>query len=91
MDVLKTVAGAFKGKAIFVHVPITEKRVYEFFGITEDQVPSLVLADMGSETGLYFYFLLHHFTFYHYFHCYHYFRLFFSFLISPPSPFFFQA
>ena len=54
MDVLKTVAGAFKGKAIFVNVPITEKRVYEFFGITEDQVPTLVLADMGSESGTFF-------------------------------------
>ena len=64
MDVLKTVAGAYKGKAIFVHVPITEKRVYEFFGITEDQVPSLVLADMGSETGPSFYSLLHLFTFF---------------------------
>ena len=51
MHVLKVVAGAYKGKAIFVNVPSTENRVYEFFGITKDQIPTMVLADMGSETG----------------------------------------
>ena len=34
-----------------MNVPVTEKRVFEFFGITEDQLPTLVVADMGSETG----------------------------------------
>jgi hypothetical protein len=26
--------------------------VFEFFGITEDQMPTLVLADMGAESGI---------------------------------------
>jgi hypothetical protein len=44
-------AKQFKGKAIFVSVPTTEARVFEFFGITEEQVPAFVVADMGAESG----------------------------------------
>jgi hypothetical protein len=51
MATLKTVAQEFVGKAIFVNVPATEKRVFEFFGITEEQMPTLVIADMGAESG----------------------------------------
>lgn len=49
---LKPVATSFKGKALFVNVPSTENRVMEFFGITAEQLPLLILADMGNETGL---------------------------------------
>jgi Thioredoxin-like domain len=48
---LSEIAKQFKGKAIFVSVPTTESRVFEFFGITEDQVPAFVVADMGAESG----------------------------------------
>jgi hypothetical protein len=51
MATLKTVAQEYVGKAIFVNVPSTEKRVFEFFGITEEQMPTLVIADMGAESG----------------------------------------
>ena len=51
MATFRGVAETFTGKVIFVNVPTTEKRVYEFFGITETQIPSIVVADMGSETG----------------------------------------
>lgn len=52
MDVFRTVAGAFKGQAIFVNVPTSEERVYEYFGITKEQTPTIVFADMGSESGM---------------------------------------
>lgn len=52
MATFKTVAEQFVGKAIFVNVPAIEKRVFEFFGITEEQMPTLVLADMGAESGM---------------------------------------
>jgi len=46
-------ARSFKGKALFVNVPSTEenKRVLEFFGIANDQLPYFVLADMDGEGG----------------------------------------
>lgn len=49
---LQGVATSFKGKSLFVNVPSTENRILEFFGITVDQLPTLILADMGNESGL---------------------------------------
>lgn len=51
LALLSELAKQFKGKAIFVSVPTTEARVFEFFGITEEQVPAFVVADMGAESG----------------------------------------
>jgi protein disulfide-isomerase A1 len=52
LETLKSVAAQFKGKTIFVNVPASEARVFEFFGITKEQMPTLVLADMGAESGM---------------------------------------
>ena len=51
VDVLKKIAAPFKGKALFVTVPPNENRVYEYFEVTEDQLPTLIVADMGSDSG----------------------------------------
>ncbi len=48
----KTVAAQFKGKTLFVNVPSSETKVLEFFGITEKDVPTMVLADLGAESGI---------------------------------------
>jgi protein disulfide isomerase len=50
--VYSTVASQFKGKTLFVNVPSSETKVLEFFGITEAQVPTMVLADLGAESGI---------------------------------------
>jgi len=52
MNTYRTVAGTFKGRALFVNVPTSEKRILDFFGITEDDVPASVLADLASPSGL---------------------------------------
>jgi len=52
MATYATVAAQFKGKTLFVNVPSSETKVMEFFGITESQVPTMVLADLGSESGI---------------------------------------
>jgi Thioredoxin-like domain len=54
VEALKKIALPFKGKALFVTVPPSEDRVYEYFEITEDQLPTLIVADMGAENGKYF-------------------------------------
>ena len=46
------VAAQFKGKTLFVNVPSTESKVLEFFGITEAHLPTMVLADLGAESGI---------------------------------------
>jgi len=38
-----------KGKTLFVNVPSTEKRVLDYFGLTTDKLPALVLAEMGED------------------------------------------
>jgi protein disulfide-isomerase A1 len=45
-------AAAFKGKALFVNVPSSEKKVLEYFDITNDQLPAMVLADLASPSGI---------------------------------------
>lgn len=45
-------AAQFKGKTLFVNVPSTENKVMEFFGITEANLPTMVLADLGAESGI---------------------------------------
>jgi len=45
-------AAQFKGKTLFVNVPSTESKVLEFFGIKEDQLPTMVIADLGAESGI---------------------------------------
>jgi len=47
-----TVAQQFKGKTLFVNVPSSETKVLEFFGITAKDVPTMVLADLGAESGI---------------------------------------
>lgn len=53
VEALKKIAVPFKGKALFVTVPPSEDRVYEYFEITEDQLPTLIIADMGADNGKY--------------------------------------
>jgi len=50
--VYSSAAAKFKGKTLFVNVPSSETKVMEFFGITESQVPTMVLADLGAESGI---------------------------------------
>lgn len=45
-------AEAFKGKLLFVNVPISEKRIADFFEVTEDKLPALVVADLGNPSGM---------------------------------------
>lgn len=52
VNTFRTVAGNFKGRALFVNVPTSEKRILDFFGITEDDVPAAVLADLAAPSGL---------------------------------------
>jgi len=42
----------FKGKTLFVNVPSSETKVMEFFGITAAQCPTMVIADLGAESGI---------------------------------------
>lgn len=52
LDSLKVVAKEFKGKALFVNVPASENRILEFFGLKSTDLPTVILADMGAESGL---------------------------------------
>jgi len=45
-------AAQFRGKTLFVNVPSSETKVMEFFGITEAQCPTMVIADLGAESGI---------------------------------------
>merc|ERR1712169_176454 len=46
---LASVAEAFKGQVLVVNVPATEDRVLDYFGITKDTLPALVVVDMSGE------------------------------------------
>jgi len=48
----RSVAKSFQGEFLFVNVPSSEDKVLEFFGITADEVPAMVLANLGSESGI---------------------------------------
>jgi protein disulfide-isomerase A1 len=52
MEAYTKAAGQFKGKTLFVNVPSSESKVMEFFGISEAQLPTMVLADLGAESGI---------------------------------------
>lgn len=43
------IAEEFKGKALFINVPHTESRVLDYFGITAESLPALVLAEMAED------------------------------------------
>jgi len=45
-------AGAFKGSLLFINVPSSEQKILDYFGITQEQIPSTVMADLGSEGGI---------------------------------------
>jgi len=47
-----TVANTYKGKLLFVTVPHTENRILDFFGIKEQDLPKIVVADMGGGAGI---------------------------------------
>jgi protein disulfide-isomerase A1 len=49
MATFTTLATEFRGKALFVNVPHTEQRVLDFFGITADDLPTLMLAEMAED------------------------------------------
>ena len=44
-------AAAFRGQTMMINVPHTEARVLEYFGITEKDLPIMVLGDMSGEGG----------------------------------------
>lgn len=50
-------AAEFKGKLLFVNVPASETKVMDYFDIKASDLPTMVLADLGSESGMkkYFY------------------------------------
>lgn len=48
----RAAAAQFKGQALFVNVPTSEKKILEFFDLTEETVPATILADLGSESGI---------------------------------------
>jgi len=50
VETLREIAGDFKGKMLVVNVPSSEKRLLDYFGITNDQVPHVVLAHMGESS-----------------------------------------
>ena len=52
MAAYRATAADFKGKLMFINVPHSENRVMEFFGITEADIPTMVLADLGAESGI---------------------------------------
>jgi protein disulfide-isomerase A1 len=52
VDTYRAVAGQFKGRVLFVNVPLSEKRIVDYFGVSEDDLPASVLADLGSPSGL---------------------------------------
>lgn len=45
-------AAEFKGKLLFVNVPSSEQKILDYFGISASQLPTAVLADLGSEGGI---------------------------------------
>lgn len=48
----KSVAPDFAGEMMFVNVPSSEARVCEFFGITPEAMPAMVIADMAGGGGV---------------------------------------
>lgn len=50
--VYREVAKSFQGEFLFVNVPSSEDKVLEFFGISSTDVPAMVLANLGSESGI---------------------------------------
>lgn len=52
MSTMKTVATEFRGKTLFISVASDEnQRVLDFFDLKESDLPKVVLADMGGESG----------------------------------------
>jgi len=49
METVTEIAKDNKGKTLFINVPATEKRVLDYFGFSEDNLPQLVLAEMGDD------------------------------------------
>lgn len=47
----KASAAQFRGETMMINVPHTESRVLEYFGITEADLPTMVLGDMSGEGG----------------------------------------
>jgi len=45
-------AADFRGQALMINVPKSEDRVMEYFGITKDDLPTAVLADMSDEGSM---------------------------------------
>ena len=42
----------FMGKLLFVNVPATEKKILDYFGVTDSMLPHMVLADLANESGI---------------------------------------
>jgi protein disulfide-isomerase A1 len=52
MSTIKTVANDFRGKTLFISVASDEnQRVLDFFDLKETDLPKVILADMGGESG----------------------------------------
>jgi len=51
MTMFTELAKEFRGKTLVVNVPSSEARVMEYFGLTEDKLPALLIADMSGKGG----------------------------------------
>ena len=49
---VRPVAEAFKGKFLCVHMPSSEDRVLEYFGIKKEDLPLVYVIDMASPSGM---------------------------------------
>jgi protein disulfide-isomerase A1 len=52
IEAVRPAAEAHRGSVLVVNVPKTESRVMEFFGVTEDKLPTLYFADMSAPGGM---------------------------------------
>jgi len=52
LKTFRTVASSYKGILLFINVPASETKILEFFGITDDQVPTAVVADLSGGSGI---------------------------------------
>eukprot|EP01006_Ploeotia_vitrea_P031474 TRINITY_DN63803_c0_g2_i2.p1 TRINITY_DN63803_c0_g2~~TRINITY_DN63803_c0_g2_i2.p1 ORF type:complete len:480 (+),score=28.09 TRINITY_DN63803_c0_g2_i2:60-1499(+) len=48
-DTMTEIAKDNKGKTLFINVPATENRVMDYFGLTNDKLPALILAKMSDD------------------------------------------
>jgi protein disulfide-isomerase A1 len=48
-ETMRMVAQQKKGEVLFVNIPGSEKSILEYFSLSEDNLPTMILADMSSQ------------------------------------------